>query len=284
VSNLCWKLAAVLTGQAGPALLDSYELERLPVAARNVEHSLRNAGRHGPVAAALGLHPGISADDGWAQIRIWASDTPEGERRRAAAAVAVAANAEDFSQLNIEAGFAYEAGAVIPDGTPRPAGYGTATHFEPTARPGHHVPHVWLNRDGARVSTSDLVAPVGLTLFVDAAHVSMWEAAAAESGHRVTVVAVGGELADPAGEWAAIRGTGTTGALLVRPDRHVAWRLPAGPESTAQALKSALDRILFGPPAPANATVEALLAGIVEAGEAIRRTKSREPALFTVRD
>ena len=30
--NLAWKLAAVIKGEAGPALLDTYEAERLPLA------------------------------------------------------------------------------------------------------------------------------------------------------------------------------------------------------------------------------------------------------------
>ncbi|MEH1123026.1 FAD-dependent oxidoreductase [Micromonospora sp. CPCC 206061] len=41
--NLCWKLAAVLRGDAGPALLDSYESERLPVARRTVEQAVRRS-------------------------------------------------------------------------------------------------------------------------------------------------------------------------------------------------------------------------------------------------
>lgn len=81
-ANLAWKIAAVLAGQASDALLDTYETERMPVAARNVEHSLRNAGRHAPVAAALGLANGQSEEEGWAQVAVWTSDTPEGARRR----------------------------------------------------------------------------------------------------------------------------------------------------------------------------------------------------------
>jgi 2-polyprenyl-6-methoxyphenol hydroxylase-like FAD-dependent oxidoreductase len=37
--NLAWKLAAVLSGAADPALLDTYESERLPVARRTVAHA-----------------------------------------------------------------------------------------------------------------------------------------------------------------------------------------------------------------------------------------------------
>ena len=41
--NLAWKLAAVLRGTAGPALLDTYTAERRPIAARTVDESLTNA-------------------------------------------------------------------------------------------------------------------------------------------------------------------------------------------------------------------------------------------------
>src|SRR5262249_36774209 len=41
VMNLAWKLAAVLEGWGGAALLASYELERRPIAVRNVELATR---------------------------------------------------------------------------------------------------------------------------------------------------------------------------------------------------------------------------------------------------
>jgi 2,4-dichlorophenol 6-monooxygenase len=283
IANLTWKIAAVLDGSAGESLLDTYEQERLPVAARNVEHSLRNAGRHRPVAAALGLTAGVSEEQGWAEIGVWASDTAEGLRRRASAARAVEGNSEDYGQLNIEAGFAYESGAVIGDGTPLPAGYDSAIAFEPTARPGHHVPHVWLSLDAVRVSTSDLIAPVGMTLFIDAARAPVWRAAAAAvTTVPLTVVEVGGVFADPTGEWARIRGTGEGGALLVRPDRHVAWRTaktPAGSTEAAAELGRVLRRLLH--PAVADRGAVSTLAGIAAAGEALRATSARPPRLFT---
>jgi putative polyketide hydroxylase len=37
--NLAWKLAAVVKGEAGPALLDTYEAERLPLCRQNVEQA-----------------------------------------------------------------------------------------------------------------------------------------------------------------------------------------------------------------------------------------------------
>ncbi|MBC7431522.1 MAG: FAD-dependent oxidoreductase [Rubritepida sp.] len=40
--NLCWKLAAVLAGQAPDALLDSYDAERIPAADENILNSTRS--------------------------------------------------------------------------------------------------------------------------------------------------------------------------------------------------------------------------------------------------
>jgi 2,4-dichlorophenol 6-monooxygenase len=286
VSNLAWKLAAVLAGHAEDALLDTYETERKPVAARNVEHSLRNAGRHGPVAEALGLRKGITEEDGWREIAVWTSDTVEGERRRAASAAAIAANAEDYSQLNIEAGFSYEFGAVIPDGTAPPAHHDSATIFEPSARPGHHIPNVLLTRAGETVSTVDLVAPAGFTAFVSDGAAGTWtraaRRAAAATGYPVTVVAIGpnSPVADPRGEWPSVSGTATGGCLLVRPDRHVAWRAVTEPSDAAAELTRVVRLLLAGGgrrPRPDDDP----LTGITEAGEALRTGPAREARIFS---
>lgn len=43
VHNLCWKLAGVLQGWAGPSLLDTYETERQPVAHRTLRQAVANS-------------------------------------------------------------------------------------------------------------------------------------------------------------------------------------------------------------------------------------------------
>lgn len=238
--NLAWKLAAVLHGTAPESLLDSYERERRPVAAYNTAHSLENAGRHAPIGAALGLRPGLPEDEGWQQIAIFTSDTPEGDARRAAVAAAVAGNSDDYSQLNVEAGFSYSVGAIVPDGTPLPASASSPIAFVPNTRPGHHLPHVWLHDGPDRVSTLDLVKESGFTLFVDPAAEAEWVAAA--SGLPVSVVVVSADDT----EWADVRGVGPGGAVLARPDRKVGWRVTSLPEDAANALGAALDTILSG--------------------------------------
>jgi 2,4-dichlorophenol 6-monooxygenase len=245
--NLAWKLAAVLHGRASDALLDSYETERRPIAAFYTAHSLENAGRHAPIGTALGLGPAVTEEEGWAQIGVFASDTVEGERRRAQVAAAVAANANDYSQLNVEAGFCYEAGALIPDCTPLPDGHASPIDFRPVTRPGHHLPHVWLRHVGATpVSTLDLVDPNAFTLFVGEGAALAWRDAATAaheaSGFPVTLVSV--PEADT--EWAAVREVTASGAVLVRPDRKVGWRVASAPQDPSAALSEAVAAILDG--------------------------------------
>ena len=261
-ANLSWKLAAVLNGQAEPGLLDTYEQERLPVAAFNVEHALRNAGRHAPIGEAMGLSPDQSPDEGLEQVAVWASDTPEGDRRRAAVTRAIGANAEDFGQLNVEAGFCYESGAVIDDGTAVRDGEYSATAFRPNARPGHHVPHVWVADGDRRASTVDLVALDRMTLLVGAGGAHPWEAAASDDRVRLVVV--------PDADFLTVSGIGATGALLVRPDKHVAWRTTEAPVAPAAALATALHTVLAGGAAFQRADGSVRADGIDHAGARLR--------------
>ena len=50
---------------------------------------------------------------------------------------------------------------------------------------------------------------------------------------------------DPDGQWASVCEIGATGALLVRPDQHVAWRARSMPADASAALAAAV-RAAFG--------------------------------------
>ncbi len=108
--------------------------------------------------------------------------------------------------LAIDIGVTYVSGALVDDGVPTgPAEAG----WRPTGRPGARLPHVWLERDGERVSTLDLLGP-GMTVFTGADG-GRWRRAAgeaaAELGVTVTVRVVGGEqLSDPSGEFTGLYG------------------------------------------------------------------------------
>ncbi|WP_053204160.1 FAD-dependent monooxygenase [Jiangella muralis] len=269
-ANLAWKLAAVMSGWGHDGLLDSYETERRPVAALYTAHAMENSNRHLPVAAAMGLSATMPEDEGWRQVAIWASDTEEGRRRQAEASAAVAENALDYSQLNIEAGYAYTSGAVVPDGTPPPADHHSSITYVPTARPGHHLPHLWVTRDGARVSTHDLVAHDRLTLLVRDSAAGAWADAlkVASPSLAAPVALAVVDASSGVDPWAAPSGTEEDGALLVRPDRHVAWRARTMPADPADALVNAVTQVADPDPGSAH-EVDPLLERVNEAARVV---------------
>ncbi|MGB8403624.1 MAG: FAD-dependent monooxygenase [Mycobacterium sp.] len=126
--NLAWKLAAVLQGQAGPALLDTYHDERHPIGAFSCRQSLA-----GPPLAFLdiGSYTGLEAD-------------------------------EEQPLFAMLAGYRYRSAAVISDDPP--TGKLPELVSELRGQPGTRVPHVWL-RNG--VSTLDLVGPSFTLLTAD---------------------------------------------------------------------------------------------------------------------
>ncbi|MGH7094866.1 MAG: FAD-dependent monooxygenase, partial [Stellaceae bacterium] len=180
VQNLCWKLAAVLKGEAGESLLDTYHPERQPLGLTITRNSLENS-----------LSMGRTARQDSAKLP----------------------RSEFLNEQGLIFGASYESTAVIPDGSPPPAVDDPVTQYVPSARPGGRAPHVWLQRDGTRLSTIDLFGK-GFVL-----------------------------LAGPEGAWPAAYGIAVDGAVLVRPDGYVGWRSRGG-DGGAGALSAALDRIL----------------------------------------
>ena len=158
--NLCWKLAAVLDGDASPALLDTYEAERRPVDQRNCQRSLENAVNHFAIGAATGVSPENSPEQNLELLRrVW-SDRPEDAEQRATVLRGMRAQSMEFSELNVEYGYAYDSAAVVPDGTPAPEPIDDIRVYEPSTRPGSPLPHAWIDdEDGNRRPIKDLVAP-----------------------------------------------------------------------------------------------------------------------------
>jgi 2-polyprenyl-6-methoxyphenol hydroxylase-like FAD-dependent oxidoreductase len=233
--NLVWKLAAVEAGWAPDALLDTYEAERRPIAQRNADVSLQNALRLGEVYQALAGDRARLADGVGAAV----PDAPVSDALR----TAIANQAEHFDMLGLQLGFAYASGAVVDDGSPKPAA--SVRDYVPSALPGARVPHAWVTRAGVRVSTLDLFAYDRFTLVAGPAGRAWAEAAAAEV--PIDTVVVGEDVADEDGHWMHLLGIDDEGAVLVRPDQHVAWRSPHGVSDTTGALAHALATILSRP-------------------------------------
>jgi 2-polyprenyl-6-methoxyphenol hydroxylase-like FAD-dependent oxidoreductase len=223
VHNLAWKLAAVLHGHADPSLLDTYHSERHPLGRIITETSLANS-----------LSMGRTA-------RQEAAKLPR---------------PEFLNEQGLIFGASYDSAAVVPDGTPLPHVDDPVTQYAPTARPGSRAPHVWLDRDGQRISTIDLFGSRFVVL------VGPDGAAWREAARRVATSArpplvahtIGGsgEIGDPDGAWLRAYELDRDGVVLVRPDGHVAWRSRTGSRDPEGTLSAAMDAVLGR--APANTT------------------------------
>ncbi len=249
--NLCWKIASVLQGQAGPALLSTYEAERRPVVARNVERSVENAMNQMRIIEILGLEANASRQERLKQLsRLWDESSGNAQHRREVHR-AIASQSMEFREHNIECGYTYESDATVDDGSVRPEPIDPIHVYEPSTRPGCPLPHAWVERqDGGRLAMKELVRP-GRFLLIAGEQGSSWCDAAANiaehSGLPIDAVKIGhldGDLLDPQCHWMQQRQIRPGGAILVRPDRFVAWRSLGAADEPLPALQSAIDRIL----------------------------------------
>lgn len=244
--NLAWKLAAVLHGTAGLALLDTYEDERKPVAAMSVHQSVQNAIGHLLIVQTLGMGPESDPAANMVAVQRLFSGLPEDEELRTAVRKAFAAQSSEFDALNLEYGHTYASAAVVPDGTPEPDNPDPVRVYRPSTRPGAPLPHAWLETPrGDRVPIGSLVRPGRWLLIVG--ENDIWSDAAGEAGLPLDVVRIGqtgGDHLDTRSTWAAVCGTSSGGAVLVRPDRVVAWRCPDAVPDPAAVLGAALNAVL----------------------------------------
>lgn len=209
--NLGWKLAAVLKGFGGEALLESYETERRPVAITGRDWSFRH----------LGIH--INAQ-GLAKPELIDAEGPEGDAHRAELAEYFSANTGEHGSWGVEMGYRYDgSGVVVDDGQAAPEFDGA--NYVPTTAPGARAPHVTLP-DGS--SPLDAFRD-GFTLITFAGESSAkgLADAAKEAGVPLRVLPIEDE---------ATRQIYERDFVLVRPDGHVAWRGDAVPEDTKALL------------------------------------------------
>ena len=126
--NLGWKLSAVLKGQAQTTLLDSYEIERKPLAIRNTGYAKQFADSIGLFDADKALEDISPAGE---QARSIASDYLNGHARR------------EFNIPGVTFGGRYiHSPLIVEDGTQAPAD--AANTYVPSACPGGRPPHAWL--------------------------------------------------------------------------------------------------------------------------------------------
>jgi 2-polyprenyl-6-methoxyphenol hydroxylase-like FAD-dependent oxidoreductase len=222
VHNLAWKLAGMLQGWAGPAVLDTYDAERQPAGRAITEQSLANSISMGRLAGEQ--VPGL-------------------------------ARPEFLNEQGMIFGTSYESSAVVGDGTPAPVYANPVTDYTPSGRPGGRAPHVWLARGGragapgpgASTSDTDRVSTIDLIgkRFTVLGSGPTWRAAVAGLATAIPldVVTIGDEVADVDGQWHATYGVEAGGAVLVRPDGYIGWRCRTAVSDPARALRAALSSL-----------------------------------------
>jgi 2-polyprenyl-6-methoxyphenol hydroxylase-like FAD-dependent oxidoreductase len=202
--DLGWKLAAVLRGWGGEALLASYDLERRPIGVRNVDLTAEFYFEHRKLREGTDL---IEAD------------TAEGAQARARIGEALVRGVgRMFRTVGLQLGYRYESSPIcVADGTEPVAD--DPEHFVPSARPGARAPHRWL---GEGRSILDLLGRgfVLLRFGDDAPAGRAFEQAAAARDLPLETITIIDAEAARAYERALV---------LVRPDGHVAWRADALP-------------------------------------------------------
>ena len=235
--NAAWRIGAILRGEAPLALLDTFDSERREVAARVCEFGRVNAGYIEKLMGAI--REAGSLDE---QRQLVAQTTQYG------------------NWLGLDIGVHYEGqGAFVPDDVPLPKVGNSVIDFVPHAKPGHRAPHLWVKRGNERISTV-LMFECNFTLLAGPEG-ARWIDAARElsvRGPTITAwrVAEDGDLV-PEGDFCALYGIEPSGAVLVRPDGHVAFRAPRLSGNPKQALIDALDVVLCRPIAERTLTTGA---------------------------
>ncbi|OQV11339.1 FAD binding domain-containing protein [Cladophialophora immunda] len=228
--NLSWKLAQVIKGTASPRLLDTYEQERRLVGKRNCDWGLMTFSNQAIIAAALRY--------------------------------LIKSQMTEYSALDLELGFSYwRGGALVSDGTERPPIDPLGQTYVQTSRPGHRLPHVWLEERDDRaqhvLSTHDLIKKTDDYLLITDHYGSAWIDALGKVVGELKVnvrIAQIGPLAsglrpcayvDRDDRWPRESQLRRGGAILVRPDNFVAWRQLDGSLRHGEEAVEAL-RVLLG--------------------------------------
>lgn len=287
VHNLVWKLQAVLAGQAGESLLDSYESERKPVAEKNCRRSIDNQDEMDHINEAVALpmddlrklHAFMEGKTFLAlpkRMQSWITEVlprlglkkiavleqPESwraKRLRARLSQAASEQKAHFGGAHaVDLGYRYHGALSLPVPVDASELSPNDLEYRPGTAPGLRLPHAWLEKDGQRLSTVDCLDYGALQLLVDSSWRADWAEAlsaalaASQFAYPVRLLALGAdETADAQadGQWQGLRGVGASGAILVRPDGHVAWRSRALPADPAGEFAAVLRQLgaAFGP-------------------------------------
>jgi putative polyketide hydroxylase len=213
--NLAWKLAFVIKHGVSDSLLDTYYEERSFVAKRNIAWSIENAKRFFDIFKAI-----KAGDHETLKIKLH----------------------EQQNNLNYEGldlGFIYHSHAIQSEDEQVLSVL--PNKYLPTTLPGSRAPYVKLINNGTTISTLDLFEKEYVLLVGSEGH--EWQRAVNELRQELSFtiksyrIADDGDFSDPQDVWHNVYEITTTGAVLVRPDGHVAWRSKVIIDNPVEKLK-----------------------------------------------
>lgn len=239
VQNLVWKLAMALkTGGSTPekqreydALLDTYEEERRSIALRVAHSSLSNLRNHALVMdRALGIYPDAPPEENIKSLAAFLDKTdPKGDKLREAVHRTQAILNTEFHAPGAKIGWFYpsldldgEGARTRHGGQLKEDGELDVTAYHPSALPGHHLPHMWLQKGERRASTRDLLVKDKCVLF--ATTKEPWSKLSSDLVHVEIIDGAKENWEDVDGKWGELCDVSSNGAVLVRPDGIVLWK------------------------------------------------------------
>jgi 2-polyprenyl-6-methoxyphenol hydroxylase-like FAD-dependent oxidoreductase len=210
-SNLAWKLAALVQGWGGPRLLQSYEMERRPVAERNTI-AARELNKH---LIAMPAPPEME------------EDTAAGAAARRQVSAHLLTMGEEFASIGVQLGARYDGSPIVStDGAPPADDY---VHYVPSAVPGGRAPHLWLGPGRAYGDSLFDRLGKGFTLLRFGGRADGDPIQAAAAARKIPLAVLDVPLA-------AARDLYGRNLALVRPDQYVAWRGDCAPDDPARLM------------------------------------------------
>lgn len=239
--NLAWKIAHVQAGSASPSLLSTFNIERQPVGHSVVKRANDGFREHRNVWEAIGMLPDDISERKAILAEI-SSAGLAGQKRRAMLRAAILNTCHEFHGLGVEMNQSYTGRGVYTKDEGQPFRYEGRTAEDPilyhmqSTYPGRRLPHAWLNKrlPSTPVSTIDLAGKGRFTVFTGVGG-ECWKSAAEIIGRKLGIkiythtIGFGQDWEDVYYRWAQVSGVEESGAVLVRPDRFVAWRCREAP-------------------------------------------------------
>jgi FAD-dependent monooxygenase len=222
--DLGWKLATVMKGHGGLALLRAYEQDRRPVALKTIERSGVHIAAHMTGGALLPMP--------YAELNSAAGETAKERVRKH-----YAENDGENRDLGIEMDYRYNSSICIPCPTMEEPAWLPST-YTPSTNPGSRAPHVFL-KDGTAIFDK-YGKYFSLIVFPQAGATENSVKLLLEAGAQNNVPV---ELVTLANEDNACKVWGNVQLVLVRPDGHVAWR---GEDVLDAATAASIIRVVAG--------------------------------------